>query len=223
MIDVKQWLESGADPIQGLKLLEKYGVTSVLLRIYQSAPDKYRDNIKATLKKLSYGSVTENAPPQKKKSNPSSFRQQYPFLNDADCPLELKALVTDKFSSFYKYKDLHTQLTDFITLEECASKSKELLLNFIENRQIYSELDYYKNYKTVLGKHPIFKQFENIQALRKLSIKELVLKQQLLEHNVWRIESEIKKGDKPHLEVSRKASISVKQAELAEVKRLLGE
>lgn len=222
MIDVKQWLESGADPIKGLLLLEKYGATGVLLRIYQSAPEQNREKIKAALIKLSSISF-DKKPIEKKKSTAGSFRIQFPFLNDPDCPIELKALVTDKFSSFYKYRDLHKQLRDCTTLDECSTKSEKLLANFIENRQIYDEFNYYKNNKTVLGKHPIFKQFENIKAIRKLSIKELVIKQQQLEHNIWRIESEIKKGNKPHLEASRKESLSVKIAELAEVKRLLGE
>lgn len=222
MIDVKQWLESGGDPIKGLSLLEKYGATGVLLRMYQSAPEQNREKIKAALIKLS-GVSLDKKPIEKKKSSAGSFRLQFPFLNDTDCPIELKALVTDKFSSFYKYRDLHKQLRDCTTLDECSAKSEELLANFIENRQIYDEFNYYKNHKAVLGKHPIFKQFENIKAIRKLSIKELVIKQQQLEHNIWRIESEIKKGDKPHLEASRKQSLSVKIAELAEVKRLLGE
>ncbi len=222
MIDVKQWLESGADPIKGLLLLEKYGATGVLLRIYQSAPEQNREKIKAALIKLSSISF-DKKPIEKKKSTAGSFRLQFPFLNDTDCPIELKALVTDKLSSFYKYRDLHKQLRDCTTLDECSTKSEKLLANFIENRQIYDEFNYYKNNKTVLGKHPIFKQFENIKAIRKLSIKELVIKQQQLEHNIWRIESEIKKGNKPHLEASRKESLSVKIAELAEVKRLLGE
>ena len=54
-----------------------------------------------------------------------------------------------------------------------------------------------------------------------MSIKELVLRQQKIEQNIWRLKNELKKGDKPHLETERKQRLTGYEKELKEVKRLL--
>lgn len=166
----------------------------------------------------------QTEPATTKSTRPSpvrTFRDEFPFLSSPDCPMELKALVTDKFSSYYRYRDLHAKLTDCNNVQECADLSRDIIESYQENRIIYAELDYYKQHHTILGKHPIFKHFHKMAALRKLNIKELVLKQQHIEHNIWRIESEIRKKDKPHLDVERQMRLEQKKAELAEVNRLL--
>jgi hypothetical protein len=144
-------------------------------------------------------------------------------LNHPDCPVELKALVTDKFSSYYLYRELHKQLFDCTNIQECAGVTGSLIENYLENRAIYAELDFYRQHKTLLGKHPIFKHFVKMKELRKKPIKELVKRQRQLEHAIWRIQSEIKKGDKPHLDSDRRERLREKEAELAEVNRLLTE
>lgn len=144
-------------------------------------------------------------------------------MSNPDCPVELKALVTDKFSSYYLYRELHTQLFDCTNLEMCASVAGSLIENFLENRAIYAELDFYRQHKSVLGKHPVFKRFVKMKELRKKPVKDLVNRQRQLEHTIWRIESELKKGDKPHLYSERSERLKDKQAELAEISRLLTE
>lgn len=168
--------------------------------------------------------ASPGAPPKTSNYTPrDTFRSEFPFLNRADCPIELKALVTDKFSSFHAYRDLHKQLRDCTNVAECAETAKQLIDSFTENRAIWAELNYYKEHKVLLGKHPIFKHYQRVKDLRKLSVKDLVLKQIDLKHNVWRIQSEIAKGDKPHLDAERQQRLDIKQNELEEVNRLLGE
>jgi hypothetical protein len=156
------------------------------------------------------------------RSSVKGLREEFPFLKEPGCPLELRALVTDKFSSYYRYRELHAGLKDCENATQCADACRSLIDNYQENRAIYAELDYYQKHKVVLGKHPIFRHFNKMRGLRKLTTKELVRKQLQLEHNIWRIESEIKKKDKPHLETERRVRLNHKQAELAEVNRLLG-
>jgi hypothetical protein len=105
----------------------------------------------------------------------------------------------------------------------CASIAGCLIENFLENRAIHAELDFYGQHKSVLGKHPVFKRFVKIKELRKKPVKDLVNRQRQLEHTIWRIESEMKKEDKPHLHSERNERLKDKQAELAEVNRLLKE
>lgn len=218
MTDILTWLESGCDIRKGIILLEKYSANRMLIRLVKSNPKANKDRARAELCRIA---GIKEQPKQKKRSTDLSFRVEFPFLSQSDCPLELKVLVTDKFSSFYTYKDLHAKLFDCTDAKECANVASRILANFKENRMIFAELEYYKKHKTVLGKHPIFNHMNSLKSLRKLSIKDLVLKEQKLEHNIWRINSNLKKNDQPHLKDERLRRLAEKESELAEVKRLL--
>jgi len=218
MTDILTWLESGCNIHEGVILIEKYSANKMLIRLAKSNPKANKDRVKAELCRIA---GIKEQPKQKKRNADISFRAEFPFLSQSDCPLELKALVTDKFSSFYAYKDLHAKLFDCTNAKECTDVASDLLANFKENRMIFAELEYYKKHKMILGKHPIFKHLNSLKALRQLSIKDLVLKEQKLEHNIWRIKSELEKEDKPHLKEERLCRLSEKESELAEVKRLL--
>jgi len=54
-----------------------------------------------------------------------------------------------------------------------------------------------------------------------MSLRDLIEKERKLLHNIWRIESEIAKNDKPSLLEDRKQRLDQKRNELAEVQRLL--
>lgn len=157
--------------------------------------------------------------------NPSgrSFRNEWPFLSEPGCPAQLKALAADKISCWERYTDAHDKLFDCSSLDECYQVAHSLIENFKENRLIYEELDFYKSHGSVLGKHPIWNQYKRFEDLRGKNVIELVrLAEKTLPHRIWRIESEIKKGDKPHLLGERERRLKEVKAELAEVRRLLG-
>lgn len=231
--EILEWLISGCNIDQGVKLLESYSKNRLLVRLVKTNPAK---SLNLVIKELSSiaGIVASNANKIASDANNltlnvnfkpkkyPNFRQEFPFLNEPGCPMELRALVTDKFSSYFRYRELHARLTDCLNTQECAELCGEIIENYLENRAIYAELDYYKKHKTILGKHPIFKHFNRMKDLRKLGIKELVKKQIQLEHNIWRIESELTKKDKPHLDGERRRRLDEKKAELSEVERLLG-
>jgi hypothetical protein len=224
--EILKWLSSGCDPIVGLGLQEKYSKNKMLIRIVRIDPGQNLSIIIKELSKLAeIDTGTGNGTGKQEGTKPGksvSFRDEFPFLSSPHCPIELKALVTDKFSSYYLYKELHSKLTGCNNTKECADLSRDIIDSYIENRCIYAELDYYKKNGVILGKHPIFSHFRKMEDLRKLSIKDLVLKQQMLEHNIWRIESELKKNDKPHLVAERNLRLQEKKQQLSEVIRLLG-
>ena len=56
-----------------------------------------------------------------------------------------------------------------------------------------------------------------------MSVKDLMKRKQQLENNIWRVQAEMKKGDKPHLDGQRRERLAAYQSELAEVNRLLDE
>lgn len=237
---VLEWLKAGSDPVEGLSLLRRAGGSPFLIRFAAGNPDKNRQLIIDSVCKLVGVSPDSTEPevapdidvvskieaadlPVTTTSKKHSIRDVYPFLNQAICPMELKALVTDKFSTFYQYRDLHKQLFDCTNLEECTDTARSLLDNYLENRMIFAELDYYNDTKTILGKHPIFKHRNRLDEFRKMTEKNLYIKKEKLEHNIWRIQSEINKGNKPHLDTERRIRLETKLAELAEVKGVLGE
>lgn len=166
--------------------------------------------------------VNQSTGPEKI-SRQRSFRSQWPFLARPECPPQLKALAADKISAWERYTEAHRKLFDCSSLEECYQVAHELIENVKENRLIYEELDYYRQHGTPLGKHPVWTQFKRFENLRDKNIIELVrMYEKTLPHRIWRIESEIKKGDKPHLQGEREQRLKEVQAELAEVKRILG-
>lgn len=219
--EILKWLQSGADALQGVGLLEKYATNLFLVRLVKSNPTKNSLLIKDSLCRLAKIDLTKVVNKPSREIARIGFRDEFPFLDSPTCPFELKALVTDKFTSFYRYKELHRKLSDCTSLEECYDTASELLASYRDNRAIYAELNYYKQHKLVLGKHQVFKHFNNLKQLREMSLRDLIEKERKLLHNIWRIESEIAKNDKPELLEDRKQRLDQKRNELAEVQRLL--
>lgn len=182
-------------------------------------------------------SKTEFIPPQKGSSKKQAshaqgpdksrerekLRKDFPFLGSPDCPMELKALVTDRISSYHRYQDTWPKLFTASTPEECAAVAGRVVNAYIDNRRTWEELNYYQEHHRVLGHHPIFRQFSNMRKLRTLPLRDLLRREQQVKNNIWRVESELKKGKKPDLEQTRRDRLRGYQAELAEIRRLLDE
>ena len=151
------------------------------------------------------------------------LRKEFPFLGSSDCPMELKALVTDRISSYHAYQDSWPELFQATTPEECANVAGKVVKAYIDNRRTWEELNYYQQHRRILGHHPIFRQFSNLRKLRTMSIKDLVRREDRVRKNIWRVQSEMKKGDKPNLDQTRRDKIRGYEAELAEIRRMLDE
>lgn len=169
----------------------------------------------------SVGSGPNNAP--QGDTERQALRKEFPFLGASDCPLELKALVTDRISSYHRYQDAWPKLFTAATPEECAAVASTLVKAYVENRRTWEELNYYQEHHRVLGHHPIFRQFSNVRKLRTMSLRDLLRREKQVRMNIWRVESELKKNTKPHLDQARRDKLRGYQAELAEIRRLLDE
>lgn len=219
------WLNTGANVQEGVHLMEESGAPSLVLRLIKSNPlsnkrlivrflcDKYKieDNY----------SVIIGVPEVSVQRKVQPFREEFPFLNRADCPIELETLASRKFARYHAYVELHKNLNNCTSLDECATKSKELIDNYIDNRSIWNELHYYQQHNKLLGKHPIFLEFRRRKELLALPVKDLVHRQQQISNNIWRVKNELSKKNKPHLDIERKARLASYEAELNEVNRLL--
>ena len=135
--------------------------------------------------------------------------------------MELEALASRKFTKYRAYVRLHRQLRDCTSLEDCAKVAGELVDNYIDNRLIWEELTWYKEHGSLLGKHPAFAEFRRRRELNNLPVKELVKRLRQVEMNIWRVKSELAKGDKPHLDATRRERLAGYEKERADIVRLL--
>lgn len=224
--DIITWLKSGANAQEGVQLMKRAGAPSLALSLVFSSPSRYKKMMGEWLVQKfgmdeSLSVVRHTTEIVILKEKPKSFREEFPFLNQSGCPVELEALASRKFAKYHDYVKLHPKLRECRSLDECAQVAGNLLASYMENRAIWAELNYYQQHKAILGKHPIFAAFAKRKNLLTMSVKDLMKRKQQLENNIWRVQSEIKKGDKPHLDSQRGERLIAYQTELAEVNRLL--
>lgn len=218
--DIRRWLDEGAEVQEGLRLLSLYAPNPIVERIVVANPALGHLLVSALAK---YATPRQQAPQGVPPTPPvqKKFRDSWPFLADRTCPFELKALAADKITAYHNYTEAHRRLPSCGSNEEFYSVANEVIENFLENRAIFEELDYFKQQGTILGKHRIFSEARSMDALRKLSIKDLIRKEGNLKEAIWRIENEIRKGNKPHLLASRQKRKDAKWRELVEVQRMI--
>lgn len=135
--------------------------------------------------------------------------------------MELEALASRKFARYHNYVRLHARLRDCTSLQQCAELSRQVIDSYIDNRMIWEELDYYKEHRSLLGKHPAFAEFHRRKELMKMGIRQLLERKKQVEMNIWRVKNELAKGDKPHLDIVRRERLAGYEKELADINRLL--
>jgi hypothetical protein len=141
---VQNWLAEGANTSQGVRLMQEANASSLVLRLIRSNPSANRQVMIAYLCRL-YGIETNykvNAYTEIVLTRKSeSFRDEFPYLNDPSCPAELETLASRKFAKYHGYVALHKQLRNCTSLKECAHISRQLIDNYLENREIWEELN----------------------------------------------------------------------------------
>lgn len=106
------------------------------------------------------------------------IRDQYPFLNDPNCPDEYKILISDKITAWKEFAKNHSALIEGIDEDESEGKLYELaksaVAEFQLNDDIRKELDFYKENGKVLGEHPKLENLKIKQEIYELSEAGLV-------------------------------------------------
>lgn len=111
---------------------------------------------------------------------PESIRVEFPFLNNEDCPNELKILVADKITAWNKYVAAHNTIAKAhsgeapLSEEELAKLAETSVQSFDYNQKIYDELNAYATTGQVLGVHPIFKKLQIAREVEEMSTDELI-------------------------------------------------
>ena len=149
------------------------------------------------------------------------LREQFPFLKEKDCPEILKVLVNDIITSYENYRDGHAKLFESMTKEEEQILARDIVDNFIENKQAFAELEHYRDSGQILGEHPIFEDQKIKKDLEKLSGEELSKKANALRKNISTNRKRAEEAEDP--EAKAKYEVVVKDYQWQEeyVKELL--
>ena len=151
------------------------------------------------------------------------LREEFPFLGFPSCPVELKALVADRITAYHAYREHYPKLFLASTPEECRVVAGKVVEAYIENRRVWEELNHYKQHGRILGHHPIFRHFSNLRKVRAMSLRDLLQRERQVKNNIWRVQSEMKKNPDSSLTQARIDRLRGYQAELAEIRRQLGD
>lgn len=107
------------------------------------------------------------------------LRDEYPFLNDPNCPNEFKVLVADKISAYKNYAAKHAETLEAADAGEAEDKlyelAKETLGNYEMNQEAKAELDFFRDTNgKILGKHPLLADLKLNQDVNEMTEADLV-------------------------------------------------
>lgn len=217
MTEIEKWLKEGADVREGLRLLSVYKPNIWLATLVERSPERYGYLLGKVLGPMDR-EATGNVAARR-----HTLRDDWPFLADPDCPPELKILAADKITAMRGFAESHEGLYSCTTLEEAYEKAKKCILFYCQNRKIFSEFAYYKEHRTILGKHEIFAEMKHIRELRSAGILELVRRQRNLHSSITRLKAKLHAATRPDLEFSRTELLSARERELSQVEQLIEE
>lgn len=159
----------------------------------------------------------------------TKLRDNFPFLKEEDCPLELKALVTDKINAYEEYVTGHNQLLKHangeitLTEEKLQELTKSTTEAFELNRDIYDELNYYRANGKVLGNHPIFKSLTLQREVNSMSQDALLSFRDSSSKFFSTKKKDLEKAGTDQLKINKiNASIATRTEKLALVNIKLG-
>lgn len=106
------------------------------------------------------------------------FRDRFPFLNSPGCPDVLKVLVADLFTAHAEYVAAHKRLQELGDEDSAsaASDCEKVVSAYLANREIWEELDYYKEHGEILGKSAKFREDEDADDVSCIPDLELAKK-----------------------------------------------
>lgn len=106
-----------------------------------------------------------------------SIREEYPFLNDKDCPEELLIVVGKKIAAWKRYQELHAKIQNFDVEKDGEEALTELTAQataeFEDNQALDAELKHYAEKKEVLAAHPSLVEFRIKKEVEAMSNDEL--------------------------------------------------
>lgn len=124
-------------------------------------------------------------------------------------------------TAYDAYKLAHQSLFSASTIEQIHSLSRDTVENYLENRRIWDELNFYKEKGSVLGKHPIFEWVKRLDDIRRMKVGDLVTLKIRIENNLVRNRASVRRQPGHPATADRQERIRKMDLELSEVNRLL--
>ena len=135
------------------------------------------------------------------------LRDEFPFLKEDSCPDELLILVGKKFNHYDAYVKAHKALLVVVdqdaeggdvgvalSPEQITNLALAAVHNFQVNQDIWDELNYYKENKKVLGKHPIFTERKLKESIDALTVEKATKRIANLENYIRRDGKKLEKS-----------------------------
>lgn len=221
---VVEWLNAGAGVQEGLRLLHELAPNPALEKMVSAHPE-YRHLLKKALRRFA-GETSTDQSPAPSLSQPAErrlLRTDYPFLSASDCPDELKIIAADKITAWQNFASAHEELFSCTTEEECLETAKKVKKFWYENSVFRTELDYYKEHGSLLGKAPLFRRRAETEKIRGLGLGDLIRKRNAIRNGIWKLEAKLRKGDRPDLNEQRQTLLQEKQQQLDLIEKTLQE
>lgn len=124
-------------------------------------------------------------------------------------------------TAYDAYKLAHQSLFSASTIEQILDLSRDTVENYLENRCIWDELNYYKEKGVLLGKHPIFEWLKRLDEIRRMKVGVLVILKIRIENNLVRNRASVRREPNHPSTADRQERIRKMELELSEVNRLL--
>lgn len=104
------------------------------------------------------------------------FRERFPFLDSPDCPDVLKILVSDMFSAYGRYRAAFARLRTLgdEASETAAAECEAVVESYLANREIWDELEHYKETGEILGKAAKFEEIRRAEDISSMSDVDLL-------------------------------------------------
>ena len=151
------------------------------------------------------------------------IREKYPFLRSQDCPEEFKIMVADMFTAYDNYREAYTLLSDKNTKDENLELAQAVVENYLANRAMWEELDYYLEKGEILGNLPIFELLNLRKEISALSDMDLMKKLNTTKPNITKskkaIETAKNAEEKAEAEKRMQKWQQVKEEVEAEIER----
>jgi len=125
------------------------------------------------------------------------IRQEFPFLNQEDCPEEFKILVNDKITAYHKMVAGRGALDDPNTPEEQRAEIAQSVADAdMLNSLIYDELKHYQDTGEVLGNHEIFATHNLKKAIENMTAEQKAQRIETLKGQIRVAKSALTKAEK---------------------------
>jgi hypothetical protein len=129
--------------------------------------------------------------------------------------------VADMLTAYELYTKARMSLFSVETNSQIVELSRITVVNYLENRSIWEELNYYKIHGQLLGKHKMFERWKRNQVIREMNIMDMFKLKMKLEHNLVVVKGRLRKEPNSKYSGYRLERVEEIKAELLQINQLM--